>query len=263
MLVLRTTNCIALVLYDRAFGWREEPPSHWPHHQLLECPVGGCWRQRASVQGLLRPSGWRRDAHGKLTIRPQASKKNVFFVTAQPCWEPRFVFLQTQVSGNTYRTVLKNLDSNTEYTVTVVPVYSAGEGQPMSENGKTCKCCMQAPGLQSIKIKRGFPKCRAKMECWGVTWHTGGLCFLSCDYLEKKAKKQNCWLGLNFLLTKCKPHWGKTGILLFSLRLILLFAGSPSVVCSTLMGRATINGHLIGCVYNYTQQYMNKCNIDW
>lgn len=64
--------------------------------------------------------------------------------------------MQTQVSGSTYRTVLKNLDTKTEYTVTVVPVYSAGEGQPMSKNGKTCKCCMRAPGLQSIKIRQGL-----------------------------------------------------------------------------------------------------------
>ncbi|XP_054652752.1 collagen alpha-1(XII) chain isoform X3 [Dunckerocampus dactyliophorus] len=42
-----------------------------------------------------------------------------------------------QVSGSTYNTVLKNLESDTVYTVTVVPVYSAGEGQRMSENGKT------------------------------------------------------------------------------------------------------------------------------
>ncbi|KAL7379726.1 hypothetical protein ABVT39_004851 [Epinephelus coioides] len=42
-----------------------------------------------------------------------------------------------QVSGSTYNTVLKNLQSDTVYTVTVVPVYSAGEGQRMSENGKT------------------------------------------------------------------------------------------------------------------------------
>ncbi|XP_030574028.1 collagen alpha-1(XII) chain isoform X3 [Archocentrus centrarchus] len=42
-----------------------------------------------------------------------------------------------QVSGSTYSTVLKNLNSDTVYTVTVVPVYSAGEGQRMSENGKT------------------------------------------------------------------------------------------------------------------------------
>uniref|UniRef100_A0A8C4DXX9 Collagen, type XII, alpha 1a n=1 Tax=Dicentrarchus labrax TaxID=13489 RepID=A0A8C4DXX9_DICLA len=42
-----------------------------------------------------------------------------------------------QVSGSTYNSVLKNLQSDTVYTVTVVPVYSAGEGQRMSENGKT------------------------------------------------------------------------------------------------------------------------------
>ncbi|KAG7465749.1 hypothetical protein MATL_G00156840 [Megalops atlanticus] len=42
-----------------------------------------------------------------------------------------------QVSGSTTTTVLKNLLSDTIYTVTVVPVYAAGEGRRMSENGKT------------------------------------------------------------------------------------------------------------------------------
>ncbi|CAN9502287.1 unnamed protein product [Ophioblennius macclurei] len=42
-----------------------------------------------------------------------------------------------QVSGNTYNTVLKNLQSDTVYTASVVPIYSAGEGQRLSENGKT------------------------------------------------------------------------------------------------------------------------------
>uniref|UniRef100_A0A7N5ZTQ2 Collagen alpha-1(XII) chain n=1 Tax=Anabas testudineus TaxID=64144 RepID=A0A7N5ZTQ2_ANATE len=42
-----------------------------------------------------------------------------------------------QVSGSTYNTVLKNLQSDTVYIVTVVPVYSAGEGQRLSEDGKT------------------------------------------------------------------------------------------------------------------------------
>ncbi|KAM7403882.1 hypothetical protein PAMA_004351 [Pampus argenteus] len=42
-----------------------------------------------------------------------------------------------QVSGSTFNTILKNLQSDTVYKVTVVPVYSAGEGQRMSENGKT------------------------------------------------------------------------------------------------------------------------------
>lgn len=48
-------------------------------------------------------------------------------------------FLQDQVSGTTTSTVLKNLEPDTEYTVTVVPVYPEMEGISMSENGKTCK----------------------------------------------------------------------------------------------------------------------------
>ncbi|KAJ8341791.1 hypothetical protein SKAU_G00340820 [Synaphobranchus kaupii] len=42
-----------------------------------------------------------------------------------------------QVSGGTTTTVLKNLLSDTVYTVTVVPVYPPGEGKRLSENGKT------------------------------------------------------------------------------------------------------------------------------
>nr|XP_057921467.1 collagen alpha-1(XII) chain isoform X1 [Doryrhamphus excisus] len=42
-----------------------------------------------------------------------------------------------QVSGSTTSTVLKNLEADTEYTVTVVPVYHEMEGLPLSENGKT------------------------------------------------------------------------------------------------------------------------------
>ncbi|KAL3968337.1 C-type lectin domain family 4 member A [Sarotherodon galilaeus] len=42
-----------------------------------------------------------------------------------------------QVSGSTYSTILRNLGSDTVYTVSVVPVYAAGEGLRMSENGKT------------------------------------------------------------------------------------------------------------------------------
>ncbi|XP_064187346.1 collagen alpha-1(XII) chain-like isoform X2 [Anguilla rostrata] len=42
-----------------------------------------------------------------------------------------------QVSGSTTSTVLKNLLSDTVYTVTVVPVYPSGDGKRLSENGKT------------------------------------------------------------------------------------------------------------------------------
>ncbi|CAB1444967.1 unnamed protein product [Pleuronectes platessa] len=42
-----------------------------------------------------------------------------------------------QVSGTTTSTVLKSLEPNTEYTVTLVPVYHEMEGKPLSQNGKT------------------------------------------------------------------------------------------------------------------------------
>uniref|UniRef100_A0A673M095 Collagen alpha-1(XII) chain n=1 Tax=Sinocyclocheilus rhinocerous TaxID=307959 RepID=A0A673M095_9TELE len=45
--------------------------------------------------------------------------------------------VRPMVPGSTSSTVLKNLQSDTEYTVTVVPVYAPGEGKRMSENGKT------------------------------------------------------------------------------------------------------------------------------
>ncbi|XP_068607999.1 collagen alpha-1(XII) chain [Brachionichthys hirsutus] len=53
-----------------------------------------------------------------------------------------------QVSGNTVNTVLRNLNSDTVYTVTVVPVYSAGEGQRLSENGKT----LERSPVRSIQV---------------------------------------------------------------------------------------------------------------
>lgn len=76
---------------------------------------------------------------------------------------PYCTSIQVQVPSNTYNTVLENLDSDTEYTATVVPVYSAGEGQPMSENGKTCKFCMCAiicheVQLGSMKTRQGLQK---------------------------------------------------------------------------------------------------------
>ncbi|KAM4542217.1 collagen alpha-1(XII) chain isoform 3-T3 [Odontesthes bonariensis] len=53
-----------------------------------------------------------------------------------------------QVSGSTYSSVLKNLQSDTVYTVTVVPIYPAGEGQRMSENGKT----LERSPVRNIKV---------------------------------------------------------------------------------------------------------------
>lgn len=44
---------------------------------------------------------------------------------------------QEQVSGTTTTTVLRGLQADTLYTVTLIPVYAEGDGQRMSENGKT------------------------------------------------------------------------------------------------------------------------------
>uniref|UniRef100_A0A8C1FJ93 Collagen alpha-1(XII) chain n=1 Tax=Cyprinus carpio carpio TaxID=630221 RepID=A0A8C1FJ93_CYPCA len=51
----------------------------------------------------------------------------------------RVSLTRVQVSGSSTSTVLRNLQSDTEYTVAVVPVYAPGEGKRMSENGKTCE----------------------------------------------------------------------------------------------------------------------------
>ncbi|XP_034073276.1 LOW QUALITY PROTEIN: collagen alpha-1(XII) chain-like [Gymnodraco acuticeps] len=53
-----------------------------------------------------------------------------------------------QVSGTTTSTVLKSLDPNTEYTVTVVPVYHEMEGLSMSANGKT----NPLGGVKNLKV---------------------------------------------------------------------------------------------------------------
>lgn len=41
------------------------------------------------------------------------------------------------MSGASTNTALRNLQPNTEYTITVVPVYSDMEGKRQSEKGKT------------------------------------------------------------------------------------------------------------------------------
>uniref|UniRef100_A0A673M076 Collagen alpha-1(XII) chain n=1 Tax=Sinocyclocheilus rhinocerous TaxID=307959 RepID=A0A673M076_9TELE len=61
-----------------------------------------------------------------------------------------------QVPGSTSSTVLKNLQSDTEYTVTVVPVYAPGEGKRMSENGKTCEL-MQPFLILALLESNEFP----------------------------------------------------------------------------------------------------------
>lgn len=47
---------------------------------------------------------------------------------------------QMQVSGMSTTTVLRDLQPDTKYTVTLVPIYPELEGKRSSANGKTSKC---------------------------------------------------------------------------------------------------------------------------
>uniref|UniRef100_A0A672FR01 Collagen, type XII, alpha 1b n=1 Tax=Salarias fasciatus TaxID=181472 RepID=A0A672FR01_SALFA len=71
-----------------------------------------------------------------LTVRWDPAVGNVrsykVFYASEPGGEEK-----EQVSGGTTNTVLRNLLSDTPYTVTVVPVYPEGEGLRQSDNGKT------------------------------------------------------------------------------------------------------------------------------
>ncbi|KAJ8389361.1 hypothetical protein AAFF_G00120690 [Aldrovandia affinis] len=58
-----------------------------------------------------------------------------------------------QVSGGTTTTILRNLLSDTLYTVTVAPVYPEGEGKRMSENGKT----LERTPARNIKVYNPTP----------------------------------------------------------------------------------------------------------
>ncbi|XP_026085059.1 collagen alpha-1(XII) chain-like isoform X6 [Carassius auratus] len=96
-----------------------------------------------SGQGKTLPLGSVRN----LQVRdPTVSSLNVRWEPAEGSVRQYRIYYQTvtggaedmiQVPGSSTSTVLKNLQSDTEYTVTVVPVYAPGEGKHMSENGKT------------------------------------------------------------------------------------------------------------------------------
>ncbi|XP_018587679.1 collagen alpha-1(XII) chain isoform X1 [Scleropages formosus] len=72
----------------------------------------------------------------------------IFYVPAVGGVEER-----EQVSGSTTSTVLRNLQPDTIYTVTVVPVYPAGEGRRLSENGKT----LERSAPRNIKVYNPTP----------------------------------------------------------------------------------------------------------
>uniref|UniRef100_A0A673LVD9 Collagen alpha-1(XII) chain-like n=1 Tax=Sinocyclocheilus rhinocerous TaxID=307959 RepID=A0A673LVD9_9TELE len=92
---------------------------------------------------------------------PTVSTLNVRWEPAEGSVRQYRIYYQTvtggaedmvQVPGSTSSTVLKNLQSDTEYTVTVVPVYAPGEGKRMSENGKTSLLEMTRTPAKNIRV---------------------------------------------------------------------------------------------------------------
>ncbi|XP_026146323.1 collagen alpha-1(XII) chain isoform X5 [Carassius auratus] len=99
--------------------------------------------QRISENGKTKPLGGVKNLQvtdpttSSLKVRWEPAEGNVrqyriFYIPATGGAED-----MEQVSGGTTNTVLRNLLSNTVYTVTVVPVYPEGEGLRQSEKGKT------------------------------------------------------------------------------------------------------------------------------
>ncbi|XP_062324096.1 collagen alpha-1(XII) chain [Osmerus eperlanus] len=107
------------------------------------------------------PSGESKDISGRGKTKPLGGVKNLqvldpTMTTLNVRWEPaegkvkeyKVIYVPAaggaeamvgleQVSGSTTNTVLKALQPDTLYTVSLVPVYAEGDGKQMSENGKT------------------------------------------------------------------------------------------------------------------------------
>ncbi len=74
---------------------------------------------------------------------------------------------QEQVSGGTTSTILRNLLSDTPYTVTVVPVYPEGEGLRQSDDGKTRKSSTVLAASDQIHLHLTLvhqPRCSSTVQ---------------------------------------------------------------------------------------------------
>ena len=60
---------------------------------------------------------------------------------------------QDQVAGSATTTVLKGLQPDTLYTVTLVPVYAEGDGKRMSEDGKTSMTVNEDSQLLGVTLE--------------------------------------------------------------------------------------------------------------
>ncbi|TKS75342.1 Collagen alpha-1(XII) chain [Collichthys lucidus] len=97
------------------------------------------------------PTGVSKDIAGEGQTKVKSLKVRTVRISTTPLRQSNTSRLreQDQVSGTTTSTVLKNLEPNTEYTVTVVPVYHEMEGKSQSENGKTNYLTL---GCFSVKV---------------------------------------------------------------------------------------------------------------
>lgn len=76
-------------------------------------------------------------------------------------------FKQEKVSAGTSSTILRSLQPDTVYTVSLVPVYADGDGKTVSENGKTSEMALtQCFSLWSFK--RVFDECPSSGPLAGV-----------------------------------------------------------------------------------------------
>uniref|UniRef100_A0A7N6B6R2 Collagen alpha-1(XII) chain n=1 Tax=Anabas testudineus TaxID=64144 RepID=A0A7N6B6R2_ANATE len=106
----------------------------------------------------LYPNGVSKDISGQGRTKPLGGVRNLqvlnpTMTTLNVRWEPaegrvkeyKVIYVPAaggaesmeQVSGGTTNTILRNLLSNTPYTVTVIPVYPEGDGLRQSDKGKT------------------------------------------------------------------------------------------------------------------------------
>lgn len=59
---------------------------------------------------------------------------------------------QEKVSAGTSSTILRSLQPDTVYTVSLVPVYAEGDGKTASENGKTSELPVAALNKRSVSL---------------------------------------------------------------------------------------------------------------
>lgn len=95
-----------------------------------------------------------------------------------------FCFKQELVSGGTTSTVLRNLNANTMYKVTLLPMYENDvEGKRQSENGKTSESSiLQLPDYRwRIHV----------LDFWGITYNIEAQ--VKCGHVCFFLLTQNLW----------------------------------------------------------------------